>query len=59
MSPLPTALSQRIYNFLMICFFAADKFCGPVLEDEEAFEGKVNALCRELGHRGLLSAEID
>ena len=28
------------------------KFCGPVLESESAFDGKVVELCRELGARG-------
>ena len=27
-------------------------FYGKVLESDEAFEGKVNELCRELGGRG-------
>ena len=28
------------------------KFCGATLESENAFEGKVDELCRELGERG-------
>ena len=28
------------------------QFCGVVLESEEAFEAKVEELCRELGGRG-------
>ena len=30
------------------------KFCGAVLESEDAFDGKVVELCRELGKRGKL-----
>ena len=30
------------------------QFCGPVLESEAAFEGKVEELCRELGERGKM-----
>ena len=28
-------------------------FCGPVLESEGAFEGKVDELCQSLSHLGL------
>eukprot|EP01048_Picozoa_sp_COSAG05_P008674 COSAG05_NODE_673_length_7989_cov_2.973638_1_plen_99_part_00 len=32
------------------------KFCGAVLENDGAFEGKIEELCRELGEKGKVQS---